>query len=123
MNITLNNLKAVVDTINDAVGNKDPKAVGHYYIDNIYSGYRLAQITKNGECSKGLTTIRVSKRELYNQLFYFLAGIEAAQHELKQQINQLTIKPFKISDKQRAHLVDWVNKNYPRAIGGNHENV
>ena len=79
MNITLKDLEAVVDTINDAVGNKDPNAVGHYYIDNLYNGYRLAQITKNGECSRSLTTIRVSKRELYNQLFSFLAGIESAQ--------------------------------------------
>ena len=95
MNITLDNLKSVVDRINRSVGNPDPKAIGHYYVDNAYGGWMLVQIDNTFGEVHNVTTGYRSKRALYEQLFAFLsgieAGVEAAQNELKQQINQLTV--------------------------------
>ena len=90
MNITLKNLEAVVNRINKAVGNTEHNAIGNYQLDNAYGGWMLVKIMNDGGGINTITQGYRSKRELYDQLFAFIAGVEAAQNELKQQINQLT---------------------------------
>ena len=83
MNITLDNLKAVVGRINKAVGNPDPRSIGHYYVDNAYGGWMLVQIDNTFGGISNITTGYRSKRELYDQLLAFLKGVEAAQQLTK----------------------------------------
>ena len=73
--------------INKAVGNPD-YGIGHYRLDGAYGGWQLIQYRKYGD--HDVTDGHVSKRALFEWLLAFLKGIEAAQLELKQQINQLT---------------------------------
>ena len=79
MNITLNNLKSVVGRINKAVGNTEHDAIGNYQLDNAYGGWMLVQIDNDMGGQRNITQGYRSKRELYDQLFAFLAGVEAAQ--------------------------------------------
>ena len=86
MNIALDNLKAVVARINDAVGNPIHGAHGNYRINMTHSGWALEQFNtiNDNDITQKITPGCVSTQELYGQLLSFLEGVDAAQ--------QLTVK-------------------------------
>jgi hypothetical protein len=87
--ITKENLQAVVDRINKTTGSpaqtytdvngKLVANIGNYHLSNAYGGYALHRVCNT---SGGITDVsnsgHVSKRELYDLMFAYLAGYEAA---------------------------------------------
>ena len=89
--ITRKNLEAVVLRINEMTGNpvaaytksadgKYVANVGNYHLDGAYGGYALHRMQSTGGGIQDVFRIgHVSKRELYNSMFAFIEGIEAAK--------------------------------------------
>jgi hypothetical protein len=88
MRITNKMLDILADRINKLAGtpmtymNKETREIniGHYHLDCAYGGYKLVQTDNNGG---GIHTISESgyttKRNLYNEMRMFIAGLEAKQ--------------------------------------------
>lgn len=86
--ITLQNLEAVVKHINimtnsplESYTKKDGKYVaniGNYHLDGAYGGYALRRmVNEDGGISDVLRVGYATKRELYNAMHAFIAGLEA----------------------------------------------
>ena len=87
--ITLANLEAVVLRINKMTGNPETSwtknadgrhtaNIGNYHLDGAYGGYALHRMQSVGGGVQDVFRIgHVSKRELYHQMFAFVAGIES----------------------------------------------
>ena len=85
--INQSDLRAVVNRINRATGNKlEPTRksdtgvswnVGTYIIDVSYGGCKLVRIENEAGGIRSITSGYIPKRELYYQMQAFLAGIEA----------------------------------------------
>ena len=94
--IKMSDLNAQVALINRAmgtptepyklVGGKYIPQAGCYHLEGAYGGHKLVQMSsKDGSSgtSDALNTGFVSKRELYNAMFTFRAGIDAGQSKRK----------------------------------------
>ena len=86
--ITDKNLQAVCDRINRLMGTPmdpyiDGKAqIGNYHLSHAYGGVTLhCMHNESGGVLEPLMTGHVPKRELYNQMFAFIAGINAGRDE------------------------------------------
>ena len=89
--ITQKDLESLVKIVNKTTGHapepytqKDGKFtanIGTYLLDYAYGGVKLVQLVSDGG---GITTISSggygTKRELYNWLRAFLAGLESSKH-------------------------------------------
>ena len=79
-------LETVLNSINSTLGQRskawecDEADVGTYVLDYAYGGVRLAQITNPGGGARRAVTQRGTKRETYNAMQAFLAGVDAAQN-------------------------------------------
>ena len=84
--ITIKQLEGLVDHLNTIA--KTPKAtytkvdgkfignIGNYHLDGAYGGYQLVQlVNESGGVRNVLSTGFVSKRELYNAIRIFMAGM------------------------------------------------
>lgn len=90
--ISERDLENVCKRINKATGNKEAAAtwdengktiynIGTYIFDAAYGGYQFQQIVSDGGSVRTISSGGyVPKRELYNQMQAFLAGIEAANN-------------------------------------------
>ena len=88
--ITKANLEAVVARINQISDSpaepygKDENGrfkanIGCYHLAGAYGGWQLQRICNSGGAVNEITSGYVSKRELYNQLFVFIAGLEVKE--------------------------------------------
>ena len=89
--ITNAHLEHQVDTINEltkspaepwtSTGGRSKANVGNYHIDGAYGGVELSRmISDGGGTSAPLGSGHVTKRELYNRLRAFIAGIETGKN-------------------------------------------
>lgn len=86
--ITDKNLQAMCDRINRLMGTPmkpyiDGKAqIGNYHLSHAYGGVTLHRMhNESGGVSGPFMTGCVPKRELYNQMYAFIAGINAGRDE------------------------------------------
>src|SRR6185369_12657515 len=87
--ITLKNLEALAATINRETGSpatycnndggKFKANVGHYHMDGAYGGYKLVRVVNEGGGIICITSGYLPKREVYDLMHAFLAGIRAQQ--------------------------------------------
>ena len=90
MKITMRDLEGAVSTLNRITGQApEPYTktgacehvanVGNYHLDGAYGGWKLNQMdNENGGARDVLSAGYVPKRELYNLVWAFIKGIEAA---------------------------------------------
>jgi hypothetical protein len=86
MTITIKQIETLINQINIASGQavepytrtngKLVANVGTYLISQAYGGCQLQQLVNEGGGVREITSGYVSKKELFNQLQMFLAGIE-----------------------------------------------
>lgn len=88
MIITEKMLNILVDRINKIAGtpmsyiDKETRTIniGHYHLDGAYGGWKLVQTDNDGGGIRDISkTGYTSKRNLYNEMHMFIAGLEAKQ--------------------------------------------